>query len=77
MTLFFYFSVALLALMLYFPVHKLIWVMSVRRLQRKQGRELSAEETEGQKGRARFITVLVVIVFSWFFNIQLLGITNG
>ncbi len=77
MSLFFYFSVVLLALMLYFPVNKLIWVTSIRRLQRKLERELSSEEIEGQKSRARFITVLVVIVFSWFFNLQLLGVTNG
>jgi hypothetical protein len=77
MTLFFYISVVVLALMLYFPVNKLIWVMSVRRLQRKRERELTTEEIEGQKTRARFITILVVSIFSWFFNIQLLGVTNG
>ena len=77
MTIYFYFSVAVLALLLYFPTHKLIWVMSVRRMQKKLGRELSETESEGQKARARFITVLLVTIFSWFFNLQLLGTPNG
>jgi len=77
MTLYFYFSVTLLALLLFFPVNKLIWVMSVRRLQKKQEHELSMEEMDGQKTRARFITILLVIIFSWFFNLQLLGTPNG
>jgi hypothetical protein len=77
MSLYFYFSVAMLVLMLFYPVNRLIWVMSVRRLQRKQGRELSVEEIDGQKTRSRFIALLLVAVFSWFFNLQLLGTTNG
>jgi len=77
MSLYFYFSVALLALLLFFPVNKLIWVMSIRRLQKKQGHELSIEEMDGQKTRARFIAVLLVTIFSWFFNLQLLGTPNG
>ncbi len=77
MTLYFYFSVALLALLLFFPVNKLIWVMSVRRLQKKQEHELTMEEMDGQKTRSRFIAILLVIIFSWFFNLQLLGTPNG
>jgi len=77
MSLYFYFSVVVLALLLFFPVNKLIWVMSVRRLQKKQEHELSMEEMDGQKTRARFITILLVIIFSWFFNLQLLGTPNG
>jgi len=77
MSLYFYFSVVVLALLLFFPVNKLIWVMSIRRLQKKQEHELSMEEMDGQKTRARFITILLVIIFSWFFNLQLLGTPNG
>jgi len=51
--------------------------MSIRRLQKKQEHELSMEEMDGQKTRARFITILLVIIFSWFFNLQLLGTPNG
>ncbi|MCP3672623.1 MAG: hypothetical protein GY814_19805 [Gammaproteobacteria bacterium] len=77
MTIYFYLSVSVLALMLFFPVNKLIWVMSIRRLQKKQGDELSTQEMDGQKSRARFITILLVVIFSWFFNLQLLGSPNG
>ena len=74
---YFYFSVAVLAALLFFPASKMIWVMSVRRLQRKLSRELEPQEIEGQKVRARIIALLVVLVFSWLFNIQLLGNPHG
>ena len=77
MTIYFYFSVVVLALLLFFPVNKMIWVMSVRRLQKKQEHELSMQEMDGQKTRARFIAILLVIIFSWFFNLQLLDTPNG
>jgi len=71
--LFFIASVFLLAVLLFFPVSKLIWVMSVRRMQKKLGRELSDAEIQGQLRRARFIAVVVVFAFSYFFNRQVLG----
>ncbi|MEN8131109.1 MAG: hypothetical protein ABFS45_13125 [Pseudomonadota bacterium] len=77
MNTYFYLSVAVLALLLFFPTSKLIWVLSVRRLQRKSGRELSNDEINGQKARARFIAFLLVLAFSWIFNLQLLGPTDG
>ncbi|MCP4040999.1 MAG: hypothetical protein GY731_03440, partial [Gammaproteobacteria bacterium] len=45
-------SVLILALLLFFPMTKLIWVLSVRRLQRKEQRELGEEEAQGQQKRA-------------------------
>ena len=77
MSAYFYFSVLVLALLLLFPTTKMIWVLSVRRLQRKMARVLTQEEITGQKRRARFIAVPIVIIFSWLFNTQLLGITHG
>jgi hypothetical protein len=74
---YFYFSVALLALMLFFPVRRMIWVLSVRRMQRRQGRELTGAELQGQRGRAGFVAVLLVVVFSWLFNLQVLGRFHG
>ena len=74
---FFYLSVAMLALMLFFPATNLIWTLSVRRMQRRLDRELSLDELTGQKQRARFISALVVIVFSWLFNQQLAGSLYG
>ena len=77
MTSYFYFSVLVLSILLFLPVSKIIWVISVRRLQRKTGRQLSAEEIEGQKTRSRFIALLVVFPFAWFFNYSLLGLHHG
>ena len=70
----FYFilSVTILALMLFFPISKLIWVLNVRYLQRKQQRELSEPELQEQLLRARFISFFIVIGFSLIFNLHLL-----
>jgi hypothetical protein len=69
----FYLWVILLAALLFYPVSKLIWVLSVRRLQRRLQRELTEEEIKGQLNRARFITVFLVLFFSWLYNIYTLG----
>jgi len=67
----FYIAVFVLALMLFFPVSKMIWVLSVRRSERMLGQKLTREETRGQLVRARFIALLLVSAFSWLFNLQL------
>lgn len=77
MNLYFYLSVIVLALLLFYPVYKLIWSISIRRLQKKLAHELSIDEINGQKSRAKFIALPLVCIFSWFFNLQLLGISNG
>lgn len=77
MTAYFYISVLVLAGLLFIPASKLIWVMSVRRLQRKTGHELNDSEIQGQKNRARIIALVLVAVFSWFFNLNLLGVGHG
>jgi len=77
MSPYFYFSVALLALLLFFPVSRMIWVLSIRRAERKAGRDLTEQEIQGQRNRARFIAVLLITPFSWFFNLQLLGPLHG
>ena len=75
---YFLFSVVLLAILLFFPLSKLIWVLSVRRLQRKLTRELTEEEIRGQLNRARFISIFVALIFSWLFNLNLIGMpANG
>lgn len=63
-----------LAALLFYPVSKLIWVVSVRRLQRKLERELSDDEHQGQLRRARFIAVPVVLTFSWLYNVSTIGL---
>ena len=64
---------ALLATLLFFPVSKLVWSMSVRRQQRKLQRQLSEAELAGQMQRARFITFFLVVVFALLFNGNVFG----
>nr|VFK50493.1 MAG: hypothetical protein BECKTUN1418E_GA0071001_100337 [Candidatus Kentron sp. TUN]VFK51738.1 MAG: hypothetical protein BECKTUN1418F_GA0071002_100337 [Candidatus Kentron sp. TUN]VFK56600.1 MAG: hypothetical protein BECKTUN1418D_GA0071000_105010 [Candidatus Kentron sp. TUN] len=71
--MFFFGSVIILALLLFFPVSKLMWVLSIRRLERKFGRETSERERYGQLSRARFLAVFVVVIFSLLFNYYFLG----
>ena len=70
---YFAFSVLALAALLFFPASKLIWVLSVRRLQRKLGRALDQTEIQGQLRRARVIAVLVCLPFSYLFTLSLVG----
>ena len=65
---------ALLAAMLYFPVSKLVWTLSVRRQERKLQRKLDEAEIQGQLNRARFITIFLVIIFATLFNFNVFGI---
>ena len=75
---YFLLSVLVLAALLFFPISKLIWVMSVRRLQRKLNRELKETELAGQMTRARFVSIFVSLLFSYLFNLNMIGIpTHG
>lgn len=65
---------ALLAAMLFIPVSRLVWTLSVRRQERKLERKLNENEVNGQLTRARFITVFVVVIFSALFNYNVFGI---
>lgn len=69
--------VLILAALLFYPVSQLIWVVSVRRLQRKWGRELSPQELQGQLNRARVLAVLVVLAFSFLYNFNTLASIGG
>ena len=76
--LYFLVSVSVLALLLFFPISKLVWTLSVRRLQRKLNRELNETELAGQMTRARFVSIFVSLLFSYLFNLNLIGLpTNG
>ena len=61
-----------LALLLFFPIRKIIWVMSVRRAQRKGE---AAEEAERQRllRRAGVTAALLSLVFSLFYTNYLFG----
>lgn len=63
----------LLAAMLFFPVTKLVWTLSIRRQQRKLGRGLDETEVAGQLNRARFIAFFLVMAFALMFNGNIFG----
>jgi hypothetical protein len=69
---YYWISVVLLAGLLFLPASKLVWVLSVRRLERKLGRTLSDGERAGQLNRARFLAIVVGVIFSALFNYQIL-----
>ena len=55
---------ALLSAMLFFPVSKLVWALSVRRQQRKLERQLTEAEVTGQ---------MLVMAFAMMFNANIFG----
>ena len=69
--LFFYLSVLILAAALYITVNKLIWVLSVRRIEKKSKSKLNEYQRNLQKNRSRFISILLVFIFSYLFNMQI------
>ena len=69
--------VLLLAALLFWPMSKLVFVLSVRRLQRKLGRELDAREIAGQLNRARVIGLFVSLGFSYLYNLNTIGLPGS
>jgi hypothetical protein len=69
---YYWLSVLVLAGLLFWPASKLVWTLSVRRLERKLGRALSDEERNGQLHRARLLAIVVCLLFSALFNYQTL-----
>jgi uncharacterized paraquat-inducible protein A len=65
-------SVLILAGLLFFPVSRLIGILSVRRLQKRQQRPLSEQEIQHQMRRARIVGVFLALIFSYFFHLNVL-----
>ena len=61
--------VVLLSAVLFFPVRKLIWVLYVRKKQKSQ-QVVSEEEKKSLKKRATFTSILLCVVFSYIYVIQ-------
>ena len=61
--------VIILSVALFFPVRQLIWVLYIRKKQKAQG-EVSEEEKISLKKRANFTSILLCIVFSYLYVIQ-------
>ena len=59
----------LLSAVLFFPVRKLIWVLYVRKKQKSQ-QVVSEEEKKSLKKRATFTSILLCVVFSYIYVIQ-------
>ena len=70
---FYILSVIFLSVLLYFPVNKLILVLSIRRLEKKTGQLLSESEKKGQLNRSRLISIILILIFSCLFNIEFLN----
>lgn len=66
--------VAVLAALLFYPVARLVWVLSVRRLERRRGERLSDEERRGQRRRAFLLSAVVSTLFSALYNIYLMRV---
>jgi len=76
--LIFWMWVLLLMVLLFYPVTQLVWVVTVRRMQRKLHRELDDQELAAQKQRARFVAIIVSFLFSTLYNVSRLGFpTDG
>jgi hypothetical protein len=73
---YYWLSVAVLAGLLFWPVSKLVWVLSVRRLERRQGHALSGQDRQGQLNRARFLAIVLCVAFSALFNYQILDMAR-
>ncbi len=69
--------VLLLAALLFWPMSKLVWVLSVRRLQRKLARALDEKQIAGQIMRARVISAFVSLLFSFLYNASTIGLPGS
>lgn len=76
-SLFFTLSVVVLAALLFLPVSRVVYGLSVRRFERRRGEPLSSEELHGQRVRARLLALFLVIIFSLLFNLVTLGVPGG
>lgn len=61
-----------LAAALWWPVARLVWVLSVRRLERRSGAPLDSAARAGQRRRAGVLAVPIALVFAALFNLHLL-----
>jgi len=63
------FWVIILTVALFFPVRKLIWVLYVRKKQKSQ-KTVSDDEKKQLKKRSTFTSLLLCLVFSYLYVIQ-------
>jgi hypothetical protein len=61
-------TTVLLAVLLFFPVSRLIWTMRVRSMERKLRRRTTEAERQGQLRTARILAALIAITFAFLYN---------
>ena len=61
-------SSLVLALLLFFPVEKMLWVLRIRSAERRLKRTINQEERDEERRKARSISGIIVISFSFLFN---------
>ncbi len=66
-----YLWMILLAAMLFLPVRQLIWVLMVRRAQKKLGQDIDIAEQDRLRNRAAVTAALLCFVFSAFYVLNL------
>ena len=71
-TLWYGISSLLLAILLVFPLRKLMLAMSVNRQQRKLGRELTGEERRRLQRKLTVLAAVIAVTFAFFYNKYLL-----
>ncbi len=64
---------AALGVVLFFPVRQLIWVMAVRRQERRSGQLPDEETRESMKSRAGVTSALLCFAFSAVYSGIMLG----
>ena len=65
-------SVLVLTALLIYPVSRLLWVLSVRRLQKRLQRPLDAAEIAAQRRRAWLLGLVLSLIFAVLFNLNAL-----
>ena len=65
-----------LALLLFLPVRNLIWILTVRRAQKKTGADLDSDEQKRLKRRAGVTAALLCFLFSIGYISQVLPVTS-
>lgn len=66
-------TTVVLAIALYFPVSRFVWVKRVRRLEKGLGRESTEEERYAVKYKTRLIAALIAVSFAYLFNTMMFG----
>lgn len=61
-----------LAAALWWPAARLVWVLSVRRLERRLGAALDGAARAGQRRRAWVLAAPICLAFAALFNLRLL-----